>query len=220
MVRVVTRTADTPARVADQIREQIARGALAPGLQLRQLELAELHKASRVPVREALKLLTAEGVVQHDPNRGFFVSALSSAEAQQLLRIRHLLEQELLSTIEWPSKQQLALLQSQVAELEELLQAGKATEWVKKHRAFYSAIFDLSPQKVISREVMRLLSLMDRYRALAPHVLPGTERKVTQERHLVASLAKRDRDRLLRVFDEDRTRIEEGLLGVLQARGL
>src|SRR5689334_1338621 len=93
---------DMPAAIADEIRSLVTRGVLAPGLQLRQTDLAERFSASRVPVREALKLLTAEGVVTHDVNRGFFVTALSSDEARQLYRMRHLLETEVLSSVAWP----------------------------------------------------------------------------------------------------------------------
>ena len=66
----------------------IARGTLAPGMRLGQTELAEQFSASRVPVREALKLLSSEGIIEHDPNRGFFVTRLSRDEAEQLFTVR------------------------------------------------------------------------------------------------------------------------------------
>jgi DNA-binding GntR family transcriptional regulator len=214
-----SRDANLPSLIADQLRELITRGVLPPGLQLRQMELAERFHSSRVPLREALKLLTAEGIVEHDPNRGFFVAPLSLDEARQLYRIRHLLEAELLGTVEWPSKPQLASLRKQLETLEEALRQQNAAAWLEHHRRFYSAIFDLSPEKVLVEEVLRLIRLTDRYRALAAHVLPSGERKATQERHLLSVLAKRDRRRLLEVFDADRSRIEEGIQTVLRARG-
>jgi DNA-binding GntR family transcriptional regulator len=214
------RMADAPARVANEIFGLVSRGLLAPGLQLRQMDLAKQFSSSRVPVREALKLLTAEGVIQHDPNRGFFVAPLSSEEAKQLYRIRHLLEAELLKSVQWPDKARTASLHAQVEELETLLKAGRRAEWIRRHREFYISIFELSPQKILMREVLRLLRLTDRYRSLAPQIVPAAERKVTQERHLVAALAARDRPRLLRMFEEDRNRLEAELLANLQARGL
>lgn len=91
---------DIPAQIAQEIRKLINRGQLPPGLQLRQSDLADRFGISRVPVREALKLLAAESIIEHDPNRGFFVAPLSTDEARQLYRLRHLLEAELLSTVE------------------------------------------------------------------------------------------------------------------------
>lgn len=213
------RAANLPKVIADQLRELIARGTLAPGLQLRQMELAERFKASRVPIREALKLLSGEGIVDHDPNRGFFVAPLSADEARQLYRIRHLLEAEVLKTVSWPSDAQLADLRAQLQLLDASLQGQDAGEWLTRHRDFYRAIFDLSPEKVLVEEVLRLIQLTDRYRALAAHVLPTRKRKPTQERHLLTALAQRDRDRLLKAFEEDRTQIEAGIQAVLAARG-
>jgi hypothetical protein len=80
-------------------------------------------------------------------------------------------------------------------------------------------LFDLSPEKVLVAEVLRLIRLTDRYRALAAHVLPNRRRKPIPERHLLAALAKRDRERLLTAFEQDRKLIEEGIQAVLTARG-
>lgn len=210
--------ADLPAIIADEIRSLVTRGVFSPGLQLRQVDLAERFGASRVPVREALKLLTAEGVVAHDPNRGFFVAGLSSDEARQLYRMRHLLESEVLSTVNWPSKPQLAEFNERVDLLEKLMKEGNRGEWAIQHRNFYRTIFELSPQKVLVQEVLRLLRMTDRYRSLGPR--DPTENNVVSERNMVKALAARDRQRLLRVFEEDRNRIEEGLVGSLVARGM
>ena len=219
MKKQPSRDTNLPGQIADQLRELITRGVLAPGLQLRQMELAERFNSSRVPLREALKLLSAEGIIEHDQNRGFFVAPLSLDEASQLYRIRHLLEAELLRTVKWPSDEQLSDLRKRLNVLETSLKNQDAVGWLQNHRLFYSAIFNLSPEKVLVEEVLRLIRLTDRYRALAAHVLPTGERKATQERHLLDVLAKRDRRRLLRVFEVDRTRIEEGIQAVLRARG-
>lgn len=220
-----------PTKIAEQLREEIARGVLSPGVHLGQSELAERFGASRVPIREALKLLTAEGIVHHDPNRGFFVANLSSDEAQQLYRMRHLLEPEILSTVEWPDNEKLAELRSLIEEMEQLLRQGKAAEWVAAHRRFYQMIFGLSPKRYIVEEVMRLLRLTDRYRSIAPLPAARSERPAaqdrnilhalaSQERNLLQALASRDRKRLLAVFEEERTRVEQALLSNLRARGL
>src|SRR5262245_44465220 len=100
-----------PAAIASRLRSLIARGSYSPGMRLGQTELAEQFSASRVPVREALKLLSSEGLVEHDPNRGFFVARLSRDEAEQLFTMRHLIEDELLKTLEWPDEEEFADLE-------------------------------------------------------------------------------------------------------------
>ena len=62
------------------LRADISSGKLAPGAVLRQAELAEQFGTSRIPVREALNSLQAEGLVQIEPNRGAFVTTLSAEE--------------------------------------------------------------------------------------------------------------------------------------------
>jgi DNA-binding GntR family transcriptional regulator len=215
-----TRTTNMPEAIASEMRELITRGTLSPGLQLKQIELAKRFGSSRVPLREAFKLLTTEGIVEHDPNRGFFVASLSSEEARQLYRIRHLLEGELFTTLQWPSREQLESLRKQLDKLENLLQKQDSAGWVVQHRLFYQAIYDLSPEKIIVREVLRYIRLTDRYRSLAAHVLLAPDRKANQERHLLEALAERNRRRLMRVFEEDRTRIEQGVMDALRVRGL
>jgi len=215
-----TRSAALPTMIAQRVRDLITRGVLSPGVHLGQAELAAQFGASRVPIREALKLLTADGVVVHDPNRGFFIATLSSEEARQLYRMRHLLEAELLASVEWPNKQQLAALEEQLERMESLLTAGNSSEWVHAHRRFHQMIFELSPQRVIAGEVLRLLRLTDRYRSILPVQLIQGERRATQERHLLKALANRDRAKLLEHFEHDRAQIEAGVLRGLQDRGL
>jgi DNA-binding GntR family transcriptional regulator len=206
-----------PSRVAEGIRDLITRGALGPGVHLGQAELATRFKASRVPIREALKLLVSEGLIQHDANRGFFVASMSMDDAIQLYRVRHLLEHELLSTVKWPTPQQLDELRAQAKELDRLLVEGKRSEWSNRHREFHRAIFELSEQKVLVREVLRLWTRTDRYRSLLPPPSPAEAGK-SGERALVEALAKRDRKGLLRMFEKDRTLVESMLVNTLQAR--
>ncbi|CAB3723772.1 HTH-type transcriptional regulator McbR [Paraburkholderia rhynchosiae] len=212
-------TIDFPAQVAAETRKLINRGTLAPGFQLRQSDLAERFGISRVPIREALKLLAAEGIIEHDPNRGFFVAQLSSEEARQLYRMRQLLEAELLITIEWPTPAQMKRLKAMLARLEELLSAGNREGWIEHHRAFHDMIFDLSPNKVIKREVLRMMRLTDRYRALAADISAHPQhRSANIETQLLKALESKDRDLLLATYEKGRTVVLEGLMAVLAAR--
>lgn len=214
------RGASLPNAIVHHIRDQIARGVLSPGIHLGQAELAAQFGASRVPIREALKILTADGVVVHDPNRGFFIANLASEEARQLYRIRHLLEAELLASVEWPNREQLAALEKHLQRMEALLADGNSPDWVQAHRQFHQMIFDLSPNKVIVQEVLRLLRLTDRYRSILPvQPIHGAPR-AKQERRLLKALANRDRALLLQQFEVDRSEIEQGVMRGLKARGV
>jgi len=214
-------SAGVPAKIANELRSMIARGTLAPGMRLGQNELAEQFNASRVPVREALKLLSSEGIIEHDPNRGFFVTRLSSDEAQQLFTLRNLIEDELLKTVDWPDEKKLKELERRADELEELLNTGDRARWWHRHREFHQMIFELSPRKTMVREAMRLWALTDRYRALLP--LPrgaSEERKVLRKHEFLEALRKKDTKKLIEVRRLRRAAFEQLLLETLEARGL
>lgn len=81
----------------DEIREAILSGHYAAGVQLRQEELADTYGVSRIPVREALFQLEAEGLVRITPQKGAIVSQLSLAEVTDVFELRVLLEPRLIT---------------------------------------------------------------------------------------------------------------------------
>jgi DNA-binding GntR family transcriptional regulator len=81
-----------PEIVRDGLREAIFLGELVEGTQLRQDQLAEQYGTSRIPVREALRQLEAEGLVKIEPNRGAIVTSLSLDDVLEMLDIRIALE--------------------------------------------------------------------------------------------------------------------------------
>lgn len=89
---VLQQQRSTAALVADGIRLAILRGQLAPGQVLKQEELAKQFGLSRVPVREALRQLEAEGLVLSYPHRGTVVAALSAEDIAEVFFIRITLE--------------------------------------------------------------------------------------------------------------------------------
>lgn len=74
------------------MRAEIADGRLAPGSALRQDELAGRFGTSRIPIREALRTLQAEGLVTYSPNRGAVVTLVTAQEIQEMLEVRIALE--------------------------------------------------------------------------------------------------------------------------------
>src|SRR5260370_22031670 len=79
-------------RVAQKLREAIMSGTLKPGQRLVERELCEMTGVSRPSIREALRLLEADGLVNTVPHRGPMVSTISLEEAKQLYAARAVLE--------------------------------------------------------------------------------------------------------------------------------
>jgi len=79
-------------RVAAYLREAILGGDLKPGDRIRQEDIAERLGASRLPVREALRMLEAEGLTEHEARKGARVPRLSPHEVDVVYRMRERLE--------------------------------------------------------------------------------------------------------------------------------
>ena len=79
-------------RIADSLRTSILRGDIAPGERVRQQEVGRRLGASRLPVREALRILQAEGLVEHHPNKSARVPRLAMHEVDVMYRMRERLE--------------------------------------------------------------------------------------------------------------------------------
>jgi DNA-binding GntR family transcriptional regulator len=85
-------------RIADSLRTAILEGSHLPGERIRQEDVAARSGASRIPVREALRMLDAEGLVTLVANSGAWVTKLSLAECAETYLIRERLEPLLLRT--------------------------------------------------------------------------------------------------------------------------
>jgi len=112
--------------VADELRRLILDGDLRPGQRLGQEMLAERFKASRMPVREALRQLEAEGLVSIIRNSGAWVSKLDAFEFDQTYKMREVVE-PLAIRESIPN-----LTDAQISRLEELVEEIDATAGSKR----------------------------------------------------------------------------------------
>jgi DNA-binding GntR family transcriptional regulator len=79
-------------RIASHLRSAILGGVLGPGDRVRQEDIAQQLGASRLPVREALQILAAEGLIENEPNKGARVPRLGMHEVDVMYRMREQLE--------------------------------------------------------------------------------------------------------------------------------
>ena len=81
------RPATLPRAIAARLRELITEGVVGPGARLNERALCERLGASRTPLREAFRLLAADGLVELEPNRGARVVALSVRDVRELFEV-------------------------------------------------------------------------------------------------------------------------------------
>lgn len=195
-------------RCLQQIRQMILRGELLPGQKVHQGELAEKLNVSRIPVREALSTLQAEGVLVHRPNTGFSVARFSSDDLSEIYLMRRLLETELLRTIDL-SEVDVAALEEIDKRLTAISAEDHTDEYQQTNAEFHFALFNHSPLELVRKEVARLWYKSAFYRSL--YIFEAASSLNVHEDHQSIIDAVRDNDveKLIRISDEHRKLTED-----------
>ena len=193
-------------QAAAQIRGLIIDRVLLPGEKILQVELAERIGVSRSPLREALRTLESEGVVAYEINRGYVVARIGDDDLAQIYRMRELLENELLRTVQRPSAELLARLKELNDKMMVAIDERDVTEVLRYNREFHFAIFDLSPLSQIRKEVARLWQMSDIYSAAWWRRQPEARKRIGAEhRAVISALRKFDLDKLVEICATHRT---------------
>ncbi len=151
--------------VLGEIRRAIMSRELQPGERVRQEQLAERLNVSRVPVREALKVLEAEGQVTYQAHRGYTVVALSLEELEEIYLARSLLEKEM--TRRAVPKVDAGLirhLESLIARMGDFADTGDVLGYAEANWNFHFTLFERAGLPRIYRIIEVLWRLSEAYR--------------------------------------------------------
>ncbi len=208
-------------QVLESLREAIISGQLAPGERLTERALTEQMGVSRTVLREALRQLEAEHLVQVIPNKGPVVRALTPEEAEDLYRIRAVLH-GLAARIcvenatEGTVRQLEAALDAVVAAYD----SGDAERVLEAKTCFYDVLYRGTGSESLSAMLATLHARIARWRALGlGHPKRSAERSresMSNLKALVAAVRERDADaaeRLMREEDSQAGREVVRLLG-------
>ena len=165
---------DAVARAHAQLRGLIVRGALAPGSQLSQVELAKRTGMSTTPLREALRRLEAEGLVESRPNRRPRVRPLSGDDLDSVYAARVMLEPLALRiTVPHLSGEDIAALREALVAMRrpaeperEDVSPWECSAWERTHHDFHLRLIAAAPQP-LREQIETLIARADRYRRIA-----------------------------------------------------
>jgi len=178
--------------VADKLRDRIIRGEIPEGSQLRQDAIATQYKVSRIPVREALRQLDAEGLITIVPNRGAVVPALSPDDVEELFSIRALLEPEVLalsipSLTDQDFSEADAVLRRYVSELR---REDHLSAWGRLNWQFHSILYSRANQPRFMAIIRNVNNSGERYTRLQLYLTHGTKR-ANEEHHQILELCRK-----------------------------
>lgn len=168
------------------IRDRILDGRYPAGAQLRQDALAEEFGTSRIPVREALFQLEAEGFVRILPHKGATVAALSVTELEEAFELRALLEPRLLRhSAPRLTAQDHAGIASILEAFSRALTEGDTRRWGEQNTALHLALYARAEKPRTATLVASLLQECDRYTRLQLSSDPaGLQRADAEHREL------------------------------------
>jgi DNA-binding GntR family transcriptional regulator len=174
------------ASVAGELRRRIVDGEFQAGFQLRQEALAIEFGVSRIPVREALMQLEAEGLVKIHPHRGAIVSALSPEEVEELFELRALLEPRLLkASAPHLTEADYQRLRNILQEYSSELHAMQVSRWGELNREFHMVLYQHAGQPRSLAIVANLLQECDRHTRLQLALTDGRARAEAEHDELL-----------------------------------
>lgn len=203
----------------EELRGMIISGELPDGTPLRQEALAEELGVSRIPVREALARLEAEGLAASSPHKGYVVTALSRDEILELFELRSLLEPELIrAAIPRMTKADLDQAEAVLFSYNADIDSSDVPNWGEHNTRYHMALYTPSGRRKTLEIVRGLLVNTDRYTRTVLTLGTGVDqakedhgglldlckkRSVNQAAALVRDHIQRARADLLDLLDRD-----------------
>jgi DNA-binding GntR family transcriptional regulator len=180
----------------EALRERILRGDYPEGSPLRQDALAADLGVSRIPVREALRQLEAEGLVTLSPHHGATVSTLSIGEVRELFEIRALIETDLLRrAIPHLSPADLDRADEILERYETAFRAGDVATWGELNWQFHAVLLTPAGRPLSMGLVESLQNQSDRYIRLQLSLSSAQSRANYEHHSIVDAIREGDTDR-------------------------
>ena len=198
-------------RCVKGIRAMVLSGELLPGQKVTQGALADQLQVSRIPIREALATLQAEGVLVHKPNSGFTVARFSAEDLSEIYLMRRLLETELLNSIDLAAVDVdgMRRLYDQMADVGT---PETRETYQQLNTDFHFVLFNASPLELVRQELARLWHMSGFYRLIYLYQDAMFTQLQRDHRQIISAVKARDLERLIAIVDKHRARPPQSLL--------
>jgi DNA-binding GntR family transcriptional regulator len=192
------------AYVAGVLRDAIIGGVIPEGTALRQDELAERFQVSRMPVREALRLLESHGLIEFQPHKGAVVAPLRTEEVVEIFDTRAALEVLAI-------KRSMPLLTDEIVAtaaslLDDLEEETDLVQAMRLHRRFHLALYSEAGARLLQL-IESQLDAAERYLRLESVEMGNSSEDLDEHRALLAACQDRDTARAIAILAPH---IEEG----------
>jgi DNA-binding GntR family transcriptional regulator len=179
--------------VAAKLRERIFAGKLAPGSFMDEPALCTELEISRTPLREALKVLAAEGLLRHEPRRGCFVSEITERDLDEIFPVITLLEGRCaFEAASHATDADLIALEALHERLNRFAKARRINEYYEANHAIHEAIITLANNRWLAQVIGDLRKIVKLARLQQLHAPGRLEQSLSEHMAVFAALKARD----------------------------
>ncbi|MFV0301553.1 MAG: GntR family transcriptional regulator [Paracoccus sp. (in: a-proteobacteria)] len=179
--------------ILTHLRNSISDGSLAEGEPIRQDEVARLFNVSKIPVREALKRLEAEGLVEFQRNKGAIVTTVSEPEIAQIFETRAILESNAIA-LSVPHMTEATFAQAQAC-CDAFAAEGNVAQWSALNWQFHSCLYLDAQRPFLVGLIRSVNDRLERYLRVQLTLSHGHERADREHREILTACIAGDADR-------------------------
>ncbi len=180
-------------QVADTLRQEIFNGILAPGSFVDEAVLCVRLEISRTPLREALKVLTAEGLVRHEPRRGCFVNEVTEQDLDEIFPVIALLEGRCAHEAALHANNaDLEALEALHDKLQKAARNKRIVDYYEANYAIHEAIITLANNRWLAQVIGDLRKILKLARLQQLHAPGRLEQSLSEHLAVFAALKARD----------------------------
>lgn len=202
--------------VYEALRDAIVAGALSPGARLREVALAKHYGVSPTPVREALRRLEREGLVEVSPHKGATVAAFTLHELANLYEIHEILQCRAMRRAAEARDRDFASLVALLAEAEAILGEPDQVEFNRLDLAFHRALNEMGGNAPLAELIEQVHRRIQSARVRDAVYLPGRPAQSHAQHHqLLAAVRDRDADRAEELTSAHIGAVRDAVLGIL-----
>ena len=182
------------------LRDAIVAGHFAEDEPIRQDDIARQFNVSKIPVREALKRLEAEGLVMFQRNRGAMVTRICDAELAQMFEVRMLLEDKLLR-LAIPNMTEATFARAELI-CQEFVGEDDVGRWAELNWELHACLYEPAQRPFLVGLIRSIHDKLERYLRMQMSLSEGKERADHEHREIIAACRAGDAERAAQLIEE------------------
>jgi DNA-binding GntR family transcriptional regulator len=179
--------------IADTLRDMIMSGELIKGDKIKENQLCDLMDISKTPLREALRVLSVEGLIRLVPNRGAYVSTPTFEEIKEMFDVMSVLEGECArASAQRMTEKDFIFLSKLHLKLEERFKQRNQKEYIRCNNSYHSFLQELAGNRTLNQIINGLRQKILLYRFQSLNLPERFEQSIREHRDLLEAFRRRD----------------------------